>query len=166
MATACLPGEAVSPPPGPRPRPALLQGRGDSWFRGKEPKAAGAKHMELRFGEGGRQWGVPPSPGPTIGDFSRRLVRGAVGCLALLRSFACRAIRSLPLPPHGGRLPPHHPKTKTPLRFPGQGGGTGFRKTELWTLGDLGGDPKGLGVTMERRECLPLLFPLVGGLLA
>lgn len=46
----------------------------------------------------------------------------------LRRSTARCTISSLPLPPRGGRLPPHPPKTRTPLRFPGQGGGTGFGK--------------------------------------
>lgn len=59
---------------------------------------------------------------------------------------------------------PITPKTTIPLSVPGQIGNVGFRKTGAVDSGRiLGGDPEGLGITVGRRECLPL-FPWAGGL--
>lgn len=161
MAAACLHGEAERA--WPRPMPVLPPRKG-CWLVPRElARSCRATHMELRFGEVGQATGGPPSRGPVIGDSPGRLVSPCSWVSCSPPFLPCWAIWSLPPPPHGGRLPPRHPKTRTSCAPLAMEGDQASGRQELRTRGDLGGDPKGLGVSMERRACLPLLFPLVDG---
>lgn len=62
----------------------------------------------------------------------------------------------------GGISLPITPKTITPLSVPGQIGNAGFRKTGAVDWETLRWRPRRAGVTVGRRECLPL-FPRAGG---
>lgn len=164
MAAACLHGEAE------RACPTLAQTH--ACPPSKERMLAGSKgtsqscratHMELRFGEVEQATGGPLSRGPVIDDSPGRLVSQCSWVSCSPPFLPCWAIWFLPPPPHGGRLPPRHPKTRISCAPLAMEGDQASGRQELRTRGDLGSDPKGLGVSMERRACLPLLFPLVDG---
>lgn len=98
--------------------------------------------------------GVPSSLGPTVGDSRKAGEQVQLGFLLFSVPLpACWAIWFLPPLPRvcGGFSLPTTPKTVTPLSFPGQVGDAGFRKIGAVDSGrTLGGDPKGLGVTVGR----------------
>lgn len=63
----------------------------------------------------------------------------------------------LPACPVLWSLPPHHPKDRDAPEFAWPGGGCRLQEEgAVDSRRILGGDPEGLGVTMGRRECLPL----------